>query len=84
MVALSDDVSELPTQLLSFITYLLIRNAIPQDNDLIESLVLRVLDQFANERTQPAVQMQNAVIDLLRSVPNVPMDKILAKAKSKP
>jgi hypothetical protein len=84
LVALTEEICELSTLLLSFIAHLLLKNSIPQDNDMIETLILRVLNQSATERQQSIIQMQHSVIELLRVVPSIRLDDILEKAKSRP
>lgn len=84
LVALTEEISELSTLLLSFIAHLLLKNSIPQDNDMIEMLILRVLDQSENELQHSIIQMQHSVIELIRVVPSIRLDNILEKAKSRP
>lgn len=83
-MALADEINELSTLLLSFIAHLLLKNSIPQDNDMIETLVLRVLDQSVNERQQSVIHMQHSMIELLRAVPSINLDVILERARFRP
>lgn len=81
LVALSDEIPDLPTQLLPFMAHLLVKSTIPQDIDMIETLILRVLDQSDQ---QPSIQMQQSVIELLCAVPSISLDAILIKARDRP
>lgn len=86
LVALSEENPDLTLSLVPFIKHLLLKNAVPQDSDLIETLILRLLDQTMSDqqRLQQASQMQNMVVDLLKVLPGIPLDAILAKAKECP
>ncbi|KAI6236515.1 Vacuolar protein sorting-associated protein 8-like protein [Aphelenchoides besseyi] len=90
LVGLSEEqIPDLGPLLLSFIAHLLHKNAIGQDDQHIESLILRTMERVSTKsdaidgrRVQN--QMEHSTIELLRATSNFPLDTILQQARKLP